>query len=111
MGILGVNIEKVYIIGGSMKSPAVREIAPTVFGRDITLPNAGEYVADGAARQAAWCLSNKLEDGFAAGNPPHWEFVSEEVISADATPEVIEAYELVKGLRTQGEFQQANNLS
>ncbi len=111
MGKLGVNIENVYIIGGSMKSPAVREIAPAVFGRDITLPSAGEYVADGAARQAAWCLSNKLEDGFAVDNPPHWKFVSEEVISADATPKVVEAYELVKGLRTRGELQQANNLS
>ncbi|MDR1448474.1 MAG: xylulose kinase [Candidatus Ancillula sp.] len=110
MGKLGVNIEKIYIIGGSMKSPAVRQIAPAVFGRDITLPSAGEYVADGAARQAAWCLSHKLADGFATENPPHWKFVEEEVISASATPDVVEAYELVKGLRTQGELRSDKKL-
>ena len=30
-----------------------------VFGLDVAVPPVGEYVADGAARQAAWVLSGR----------------------------------------------------
>ncbi|MDR0950149.1 MAG: xylulose kinase [Candidatus Ancillula sp.] len=95
---LGVPIEKVFMIGGSMKSPAVRAIAPAVFGRDITLPVVSEYVALGAAKQAAWILDPQ-------DTPPVWERTGEEVISAPATPVVNNQYELVKDLQTMGELQ------
>ncbi len=36
-----------------------------VFGLDVAVPPAGEYVADGAARQAAWVLSGR-------GTLPPW---------------------------------------
>ncbi|MCL1898502.1 MAG: FGGY family carbohydrate kinase, partial [Micrococcales bacterium] len=49
----GVVVERGYLIGGGAASEAVRQIAPTVFGFPITVPPAGEYVAEGAGRQAA----------------------------------------------------------
>ncbi|MDR2508968.1 MAG: xylulose kinase [Candidatus Ancillula sp.] len=97
---MGVTIRKVYMIGGSMKSPAVREIAPAIFGRDITLPEIDEYVANGAARQAAWVYNAKN------GKPdaPQWKLKSEEVITAPETQEVVDNYEAVKDLPTKGEL-------
>jgi len=35
----------------------VRSIAPAVLGVRVLVPPPGEYVADGAARQAAWVLA------------------------------------------------------
>lgn len=99
---IGVPIEKVFMIGGSMKSPAVREIAPAIFGRDITLPELGEYVANGAARQAAWCLN--ASENKDVSTPPNWQLASSEIISSKPTPEVVQNYELVKDQLTQGEL-------
>ncbi|MBV9450894.1 MAG: xylulokinase [Streptosporangiaceae bacterium] len=61
----GVTAERVILIGGAAQSPAVRAIAPAVFGVPVTVPEPGEYVALGAARQAAWALSGATE-------PPDW---------------------------------------
>ena len=62
---------------------AVRAIAPAVFGVPVLVPPAGEYVADGAARQAAWALS---------GAPPQWTDTGAETIDAPPTPWVRAAY-------------------
>ncbi|MBP7898082.1 MAG: xylulokinase [Candidatus Planktophila sp.] len=62
---LGVSTERILLIGGASQNPAVQQIATEIFGRDIYLPPAGEYVADGAAKQAAWALLN-------TENPPAW---------------------------------------
>ena len=58
-------VERLLLVGGGARSEAVRRIAPLVFGRDVVVPPAGEYVADGAARQAAWTLSGHPD-------PPAW---------------------------------------
>ena len=51
-------VERVLLVGGGARSEAVRRIAPAVFGvPGASCPPPGEYVADGAARQAAWVLS------------------------------------------------------
>ena len=39
--------------------PLAKEIASTFFNFDIAIPEPGEYVALGAAKQAAWALSGK----------------------------------------------------
>ncbi|GAA2081483.1 xylulokinase [Actinomadura alba] len=52
----GVEVERVVLVGGAARSEAVRRIAPTVFGRPVLVPPLGEYVAEGAALQAAWAL-------------------------------------------------------
>lgn len=61
----GVPVERVLLVGGATASEAVREIAPAVFGTQVEVPAEGEYVALGAARQAAWALSGDSE-------PPAW---------------------------------------
>lgn len=49
----GVPLRRALLIGGGAQSAAVREIAPLVFGIPVEVPDAAEYVALGAARQAA----------------------------------------------------------
>lgn len=61
----GLRAERVLLIGGAAASLAVRRIAPTILGVAVTVPPAAEYVALGAARQAAWALSGEAE-------PPQW---------------------------------------
>ncbi|TDD97763.1 xylulokinase [Jiangella asiatica] len=61
----GVVVERVLLIGGAARSAAVRAVAAQVFGTPVVVPAAGEYVARGAARQAAWALSG-------AAAPPAW---------------------------------------
>lgn len=62
---LGLAPNRVLLIGGGARSQAVRTIAPSVFGVPVHVPPPGEYVADGAARQAAWLLTGGEE-------PPEW---------------------------------------
>lgn len=78
----GVTVERLLLIGGAARNEAVRAVAAQVFGRDVSIPEPGEYVASGAARQAAWVLTGSL---------PSWE-VSATVVSADPHPEVLEQY-------------------
>ncbi|MBF4575404.1 xylulokinase [Frondihabitans sp. VKM Ac-2883] len=78
----GTTVERLFLIGGAAQNSAVRAIAAQVFGRDITVPEAGEYVALGAAVQAAWLLT---------GSRPTWELASV-VIAADPHPGVLESY-------------------
>lgn len=56
----GVPVERVLLIGGGSKSRALREAAATVFGVPVDVPEQREYVALGAARQAAWAATGKL---------------------------------------------------
>ncbi|WP_052023169.1 xylulokinase, partial [Actinotalea ferrariae] len=65
----GVAVERVLLIGGGARSEAVRRVAPTVLGMDVVVPEAGEYVADGAARQAAWTLAATHDP---AAEAPRW---------------------------------------
>jgi xylulokinase len=74
----GVPVERVLLVGGGARAEAVRRIAPTVLGRPVLVPPAGEYVADGAARQAAWVL-------FGQEQPPQWTVGETE--SFDTAPE------------------------
>ena len=57
----GITAQRVILIGGAARSPAVRAIAPAIFGVPVTVPEPAEYVALGAARQAAWALSGAAE--------------------------------------------------
>ena len=56
---LGVRYSRILLIGGAAKNSAVQQISADLFGRTIHIPAIGEYVADGAAKQAAWALSGK----------------------------------------------------
>lgn len=63
---VGVTPGRVLLVGGAAANPAVAEVAATMFSVPIEVPPPGEYVADGAARQAAWALAG-------GANPPVWE--------------------------------------
>lgn len=54
----GFEINKIFLIGGAAANPAVQQIATEIFGSGVTVPKANEYVALGAARQAASLLKN-----------------------------------------------------
>ena len=52
----GRPVTRVKLIGGAAANEAVQQIAAGLFGGTVELPSAGEYVALGAARQAAEAL-------------------------------------------------------
>lgn len=62
----GVVPRRVVLVGGAARSAAVQQIAAGLFDLPVVVPEPGEYVALGAARQAAWALSGDTE-------PPAWE--------------------------------------
>jgi xylulokinase len=62
---VGVVAQRVILIGGAAANSAVSAVAATMFNVPIEVPPEGEYVADGAAVQAAWALSGEV-------NPPEW---------------------------------------
>ncbi|MGA0986307.1 MAG: xylulokinase [Candidatus Nanopelagicales bacterium] len=82
---LGVNPKKVSLIGGAAANPAVQKIATTLFKVPVAIPPVAEYVADGAARQAAWALSKEAA-------LPNWKVSDTVLLEPDYRPEVLEAY-------------------
>ena len=87
---LGAEISRILLIGGGAKSKAIRTLAPSVFGMDVTRPTTDEYVAIGAARQAAWVLSGETE-------PPAWQLTIDGVETDEPTEAVYEAYAKARG--------------
>ncbi|WP_245916454.1 xylulokinase [Nocardioides gansuensis] len=53
----GVPVRRVLLIGGAARSTAVQVVAQNLFGVPVDVPPPGEYVALGAARQAAWAVA------------------------------------------------------
>ena len=53
----GVTPRRIVLIGGAARSAAVQRIAAGLFALPVAVPEPAEYVALGAARQAAWTLS------------------------------------------------------
>jgi len=62
----GVSPQRIVLIGGAARSTAVQQIAAGLLALPVAVPEPAEYVALGAARQAAWTL-----DG--SDTPPPWE--------------------------------------
>jgi xylulokinase len=87
----GVRPERVLLIGGGARSEAVRRIAPAILGYPVVVPAPGEYVADGAARQAAWARAQTKD-------PPVWAHPGAEVHEADPMPTVRDQYARVRDL-------------
>ena len=54
----GVSAQRILLIGGAAQNPAVQQIAAQVFDVPVVVPEPGEYVALGAAAQAAWSLTD-----------------------------------------------------
>jgi xylulokinase len=90
----GMVARRVLLIGGGARSRALREIAPAVFGMPVLAPKPAEYVALGAARQAAWALNG-------SPRPPAWGPPPSEEYTAKPAPAVLDRYARVRDL-TEG---------
>ena len=89
---VGVPVERVFLIGGGAQSEAVRHVLPGILGLDVQVPTPGEYVADGAARQAAWVLSGQ-------DAPPAWSAsTGAEVMTGTPEPHVRAQYAAAREL-------------
>jgi xylulokinase len=75
----GVPVRRALLVGGAARSAAVRAIAPAVLGVPVVVPEPAEYVALGAARQAAWVVAG-------GDDPPAWDVPVAES-GAPAVPE------------------------
>ncbi|WGW12815.1 xylulokinase [Saxibacter everestensis] len=58
----GIDVRKVLLIGGGSKSRSLRAAAASIFGVPVEVPAIREYVALGAARQAAWTAHGEFPD-------------------------------------------------
>jgi xylulokinase len=87
--VTGVQVQRVVLLGGGARSRAVRELAPALFGRPVVVPGDSEYVALGAARQAAWALSGQ-------DAPPTWSLPDPLTFDAEPTPHVRAAYDRLR---------------
>lgn len=81
----GVHTSRILLIGGGSQSEAVRAIAPQVFGVAVSVPEPAEYVALGAARQAAWVLAG-------GDAPPAWAGPRSVTYSDAPQPQIFEQY-------------------
>ncbi len=63
---MGIEPRRIVLIGGAARSRAVQLIAGGMFGLPVWVPTPAEYVALGAARQAAWTLTGEPA-------PPEWQ--------------------------------------
>lgn len=84
---LGVTVNRIVIIGGAAKNSAIPAIASALMGREVVVPPAGEYVADGAAKQAAWAL---------LGQMPQWNLGEVTHHTTKPTPAVMDRYRTLR---------------
>jgi xylulokinase len=80
---LGVAAHRILLIGGAAQNAAVAAIAAQVFDVPVVVPEPGEYVAMGAAVQAAWTLT---------GARPAWPVATAAEPAQDTRPEIRAAY-------------------
>jgi xylulokinase len=79
----GVTARRILLIGGAAQNPAVAAIAAQVFDVPVVVPQPGEYVAAGAAVQAAWVLT---------GTRPAWPIALSAEPAPDPHPGIRTAY-------------------
>ncbi|MDQ1552860.1 MAG: xylulokinase [Actinomycetota bacterium] len=79
----GVVAKRLLLIGGAAQNPAVSSIAAQVFDVPVVVPEPAEYVAFGAAVQAAWSLS---------GSRPTWAVEQTASPAPDYRPVIREQY-------------------
>ncbi|MEO3748996.1 xylulokinase [Plantactinospora sp. B5E13] len=87
----GATANRIILVGGGARSEAVRRIAPEVFGCPVLVPEPGEYVADGAAWQAAWVLAGGEQ-------PPTWSAGRSQEYAGAGVPQIREQYAAARGL-------------
>ena len=58
----GGTPDRVLLIGGGSRSKSLRQAAASIFNLPVEVPESREYVALGAAKQAAWAATGELPD-------------------------------------------------
>jgi xylulokinase len=89
----GAQPERVLLIGGAARSEAVRAAAPGIFGAPVDVPEPEEYVALGAARQAAWALAGTAD-------PPAWPRRPAQRYESPAQPGIRERFAALRDATT-----------
>jgi xylulokinase len=84
----GVLVSRLLLIGGAAHNPAVIAIAAQVFEAPVVVPEPAEYVAAGAAAQAAWALT---------GERPDWPVALVSAPPVDYRPVIRRQYSAVCG--------------
>ncbi|MFN3867198.1 MAG: xylulokinase [Demequina sp.] len=79
----GLTPKRLLLVGGAAQNPAVQAIAAQVFDVPVEIPEPAEYVALGAAVQAAWALT---------GERPTWEVQTVATPAPDHRPLIREQY-------------------
>jgi xylulokinase len=79
----GLHPRRLLLVGGAARSRAVPAIASAVLGLPVVVPEPGEYVARGAARQAA---------GVLLGASPEWPLSVHASVEHPSQPDVRAAY-------------------
>ncbi|MEU7045508.1 FGGY family carbohydrate kinase [Streptomyces varsoviensis] len=74
----GVEVRRVFLLGAAAGLPAVRAVAPALFGAQVVVPQPADYTAIGAARQAAWALGAQ-QGTLSPHEPPRWPAAASEV--------------------------------
>ncbi len=87
--VAGERPGRLLLIGGAASNRAVRTLAPLVLDAPVVLPEPAEYVALGAARQAAWVLSG-------AETPPEWPVPTTELPTGQTLTGLREDYALLR---------------
>ena len=82
---VGVQPDRILLIGGASSNAAVVEVASQVFDVPVTVPRRDEYVANGAARQAGWTY---------LGDPVDWPLDIDASPRIDFQPQIREQYAL-----------------
>ncbi|MCU1476675.1 MAG: xylulose kinase [Subtercola sp.] len=86
---LGVDARRVLLVGGAAQNAAVQAVAAQVFDVPVSIPTPGEYVADGAARQAAWTLT---------GARPTWPVSFAAELAEATVPRIMTQYRAAQRL-------------
>lgn len=87
----GIRPRRLLLIGGAAQSRAVQAIAAEIFGLPVMLPDPAEYVALGAAKQAAWSLAARKD----RMSQPNWGNSEPSILIPTSLPgreDVREAY-------------------
>lgn len=87
----GVTAKRILLIGGAAHSVAIQHIAAEVFDLKVSVPKHSEYVANGAALQAAWVLT---------GERPMWQMELEAEPREDPQPMIRLQYLAHQGATT-----------
>lgn len=84
----GVSASRIILVGGAAANPAVQQIAAEIFGLPVSVPAPGEYVANGAARQAAWLI---------LGSRPAWGIDTIATVQKPAVPVTVMQFAAATG--------------